>query len=223
MIVIVPNVCALNVEKKMLRRLDVTVLSNPVCLKPVIGIETDDFKYYDKDGFELNFAEQKFYSEMGYPIWHSILNHHCWQEPWFELENNKTNLILDHSMFLCRCNYEREAAEQLKQLKDTIPLADYLLKTKRKWGFDFALDAISNDGTAYEVLHVEYDNYDFETFKNRMISLEWTIRHTDWVDAANRVWAAQDQWANLKGFEQNHWKANYLLGWKLAEYTEKAF
>ncbi len=204
----------------MFRRHDVHLLSNPVCTN-VADVTAEDFRYYDKDGFELNRAEQKFYRAMGWPIDFPILNHHCWQEPWFELET-EDELILDHSMFLCRCSYERDAAEQLQQLKETIPYADYLLRTKKKWGFDFALDAVAKDGTVFEVLHIEYDHYDFDHFKNRMISFDYTVRHTDWLNAARRVWDSRDQWQHLQGFDQNHWKAEYLLGWKKAEYTEKS-
>lgn len=205
----------------MFRRHQVTLMSNPCCSRTVDDLNEDDFRYYDKDGFELNQAELKFYAAMEYPVFNKILNHNCWQEPWFELERTDLNLILDHSMFLCRCNYEQFAEQQLQSLKSKIPLADYLLRSRRKWGFDFALDAVSSDGKVYEVLHVEYDNYDYEEFKNRMIMFEYIVRHTDWQDAAGRVWAQRDSWQQLVGFDQNHWKAEYLLGWKKAEYTEK--
>jgi hypothetical protein len=158
---------------------------------------------------------------MDFPINYPLLNHTCWQQPWFELERSDLDLILDHSMFLCRCNYEREAAEQLKKLKETVPQADYLLRTKRKWGYDFALDAV-RDGTTFEVIHVEYDCNDFDRFRNHMLNFEWTVRHTDWQDCADRIWQQRDKWQHLKGFDQNHWKAEYLLGWSKAEYTEKA-
>ncbi len=206
----------------MFRRHQVTLVSNPSCHKAIEGLEVEDFQYYDKDGFELNLAEQKFYSAMDYPIWSNILNHHCWQEPWFELENKDHNLILDHSMFLCRCSYDGAALEQLKKLQHQTPLADLLIKTRRKWGFDFDIDAVADDGTVYEVLHIEYDHYDYEHFKNRMIGFEYTVRHTDWKDAARKIWDQKDQWQHLQGFDQNHWKANYLLGWTKAEYTEKS-
>jgi hypothetical protein len=205
----------------MFRRHDVHLMSNPSCTKKVEGLELEDFRYYDKDGFELNLAEQKFYAAMGFPIWHNCLNHHCWQEPWFELDVAAPNLILDHSMFLCRCNYDREAADQLQALKSLTPTADLLLKTRRKWGFDFALDAVTEDGTVYEVLHVEYDHYDYDYFKNRLINFEWSVRHTDWQDAAKQIWSSKDQWENLSGFAQNDWKARYLLGWSKSEYTHK--
>ncbi len=126
------------------------------------------------------------------------------------------------STFLCRASYEGAAEAQLKELKQSIPTVDYLLRTRRKWGFDFALDSISEDGTVYEVLHVEYDNYEYEDFKNRMILFEYNVRHTDWQDAARRIWDQRDHWQGLTGIEQNNWKAEYLLGWRKAEYTEKA-
>jgi hypothetical protein len=204
----------------MFRRHEVTLLSNPSCEHSVDNLSTSDFQYYDKDGFELNLAEQKFYSAMNFPINNPILNHHCWQQPWFELERSDLDLILDHSMFLCRCNYERDAAEQLKKLKETVPQADYLLRTKRKWGYDFALDAV-RDRTTFEVIHVEYDCNDFDRFRNHMLNFEWIVRHADWQDCADRIWQQRDTWQQLQGFDQNHWKAEYLLGWSKAEYTEK--
>lgn len=206
----------------MFRRHQITLMSNPSCNKAVNTLNSSDFRYYDKDGFELNQAEQKFYSAMGHPVNYPILNHTCWQEPWFELERDDLGLILDHSIFLCRCNYEGEAEDQLRELKLRIPLSDYLLRSKRKWGFDFALDAVSSSGTVYEVLHVEYDNYDYDTFKNKMILFEYSVRHTDWQDAAKQIWDQRNHWEGLAGFEQNHWKAKYLLNWSKSEYTEKA-
>jgi hypothetical protein len=96
------------------------------------------------------------------------------------------------------------------------------MRTRAKWGFDFALDAVTPCGTVFEVLHVEFDSNDYDHFKNRMFMIEYAIRHTDWQDAADRVWAQRDQWQQLKGFAQNDWKAKYLLGWSKGEYTEKA-
>ena len=196
------------------------MLSNPSCYKAVENLTARDFLFYDKDGFELNAAEQKFYAAMGRPINYPILNHTCWQEPWFELETNDIGLYLDHSMFLCRADYGGAALEQLKKLKKTVPLADYLIRTKTKWGYDFALDAC-RDGQMFEVIHIEYDNFVYEEFTKSMIVFDYAVRHTDWNDAADRVWNQRHNWQHLKGFEQNHWKAKFLLGWNKAEYTEK--
>lgn len=205
----------------MFNRFDVTLMSNPQCLDTVDNLDNSDFVYYDKDGFELNLAEQKFYAANNFPIRYPILNHTCWQEPWFVLRDDVEGLILDHSMFLCRASYAGRALDTLNQIKKTQPLADYLIRTRQKWGYDFALDAVQ-DGQTFEVLHVEFDANDYDYFRNHMLNFEWTVRHTDWFDAAARVWSQRDKWQHLKGFDQNHWKAEYLLGWNRAEYTEKS-
>ena len=206
----------------MFSRSNTSLISNPYCEKSVDNLSADDFRFYDKDGFELNIAEQKFYAAMNYPLDNLCLNHRCYQEDWFRLEKDDLGLILDHSLILHRCNYTGAAASQLQNLKTTIPTAGYLLNTKAKWGFDFALDAVSEDDTVFEVLHIEFDSNDYEYFKTRLIMMEYTIRHTDWVDAARRIWNERLQWQYLKGFAQNDWKADYLLGWRKCEYTEKA-
>ena len=205
----------------MFRRHDVTLVSNPVCRSATNDLIIDDFRYYDKDGFELNKAEQKFYAANRLPLI-NCLNHLCWQEPWFELEQKNHRLILDHSMFLCRANYTGDALQQLEKLKPQIPTADLIIRTRQKWGFDFALDAVSDDGTVYEVLHIEYDNYDYDIFLDQMQSFDFTVRHTDWQDSALLIWDKRSEWQHLKGFEQNHWKSQYLIGWSKAEYTEKS-
>jgi hypothetical protein len=125
-------------------------------------------------------------------------------------------------MFLCRASYNGLAVEQLQQVKSVSYLADYLLRTKQKWGFDFALDAVSKDGTAYEVLHIEYDSYNFEEFSHELYNFEKIIQNTDWTSAAANIWNTRELWRHLTGFDQNHWKAQYLLGWTKSEYTEKS-
>lgn len=206
----------------MFKRHDTNITSHSICSRAAENLNPQDFNYYDKDGFELNVAEQKFYRAMGYPIDYPILNHCCWQEPWFELERNDLGLLLDHSMILQRCSYSRDAAEQIKEFVPLNPYANLLLNTKSKWGFDFALDAIAKDGTVYEVIHIEYDSYHYDIFSSRMIQFDFVVRHTDWQDAAKRIWENRHAWEGLQGFEQNHWKAAYLIGWAKAEYLEKA-
>lgn len=206
----------------MFRRCEFALVSDPACTQAVEGLEPKDFLYYDKDGFELNQAEQKYYQASGHVLG-DCLGHLCYQQPWFRLDPNRSEgLLLDHALILHRCRYEGQARQQLKDLQPTMPQADLLLKTQVKWGFDFDLDALSEDGTVFEVLHIEYDSRNYNQFRDRMIIMEYQIKHTDWQDAASRVWGQRDQWQHLSGFEQNHWKARFLLGWNRAEYTEKS-
>jgi len=204
----------------MFTRTDVKVISDPVCCEPIYKIVPEDFRYYDKDGFELNRAEQKYYRRMRHPIEHQILNHDCWQEPWFELTGS-TDLILDHCTILHRCRYAEHAQYQLNKIKQTIPEADFILNTKAKWGYDFALDAVDQQGHTYEVLHVEYDSNDYLEFLDHLYNFELLVTSIDWTDAAQRIDQHRSEWQALKGFDQNNWKSKFLINWDRAEYTEK--
>lgn len=205
----------------MFRRCDYTLHSDPVCDKPVLDLAPEDFLYYDKDGFELNLAEQKYYQASGHPL-NDCLNHLAYQQTWFVLTPDTVSLILDHCLILHRCRYDGEALRQLKTLRSDIPQADFLINTQSKWGMDLALDAIAEDGTLFEVLHIEHDSKDYRSFQDRLLALEYQIRHMDWYHAAAQVWTKRDSWQGLTGFEQNHWKAHFLLGWRQAEHTEKS-
>ena len=204
----------------MFLRQDYHIGSDPVCGTAAADLSPQDFLYYDKDGFELCQAEKKFYEASGYPLQDCLL-HRCCQQTWFTLRPT-AGLILDHALILQRCRYDGAAREQLLSIKPQIPQADWLLNTRTKWGFDFALDAVSEGGTMFEVLHVEYDHRDYERFQSKTLAMEYQIRHQDWAHAAAQVWARRDDWLHLRGFEQNHWKAQFLLGWTRAEYTEKS-
>ena len=205
----------------MFTRIDVPLVQDPTCTKPLAFTPNqEDFRYYDKDGFELCQAELRYYELEGHPVGQPILNHRLWQEEWLTIDH--PTLLLDHAMILHRCSFEGEAREQLEGLKSKIPQADLLLRTKQQWGYDFDMDAIGPNGEIFEVLHVECDFNDFSHFESRLIQFESKVERMDWEGAAERIWSMRDHWSHLKGFEQNNWKAKYLLGWDKSEYTEKA-
>ena len=204
----------------MFQRVNVPLVQNPRCTKTVEQLTDQDFRYYDKDGFELTQAEQRYYEAEDHPINQPILNHRLWQEEWLTLDH--PSLLLDHAMILHRCSFEDEAREQLISLKETIPQADLLLRTRQQWGFDFDLDCVGPDGEIFEVLHIECDYNNFAQFESRLYMLEDKLECMDLEMAAKIIWSARDEWSHLKGFAQNDWKANELLGWKKSEYTEKA-
>lgn len=206
----------------MFKRFDVHPRSNPYCYKSVKTLEQEDFRYFDKDGYELNIAEQKFYAAMGFPICHGILNHTCWQEPWFELESRVQGLMLDHCMILHRCAYSLDAKAQIESLSKEWFEARSLLQIKPKWGFDFDLNGLAPDGTVFEVLHIEVDSKDYDYFLTRSLIFDYFVRHADWYSIRDSVWDHRDQWQHLEGFAQNDWKANFILGWNKAEYTTKS-
>lgn len=179
----------------------------------------EGFNFYDKDGFELCIAEQAYYRHNKIEL-DPCLNHMCCQQKWLEI--GQPSIFLDHAIILHRFKYEEEAKSQLLKMQKTIPQAGWLLQTKQKWGFDIAIDSCSDYDIMYEVLHIEYDSYNFDQFLEKKEYTHEQIVRTDWRQAALQIWAHKDEWIHLKGFQQNHWKAKYLFNWNLAEYTEKS-
>lgn len=207
----------------MFRKINVPIIFEPYCVEVVNDLTEEDFRYFDKDGFELNVAEQKFYKAMKFPIHHPILNHTCWQEPWYEVEDPSSNLFLDHSMILHRCAYRDDARDQIEELTNTYPQAQFLLQMQPKWGYDFDLNAIRDNGELFEVLHVEIDDRNYGRFVEAKNKFEEIVEITDWNDVANQIWNNRQEWQCLSGFDQNDWKANYILGWKKSEFLQKAY
>ena len=190
------------------------------CDRLCIDLHKEDFLYYDKDGFELNRAEQKYYTIMGHSI-NRCLNHPTYTKNWYTSTDPK--LIIDHSLVLFRCEYRGDALRQLKELKKSVPQAGLLIKTRAKWGFDFALDSVDHNGDIFEVLHIEYDTNVFSQFCHQLNLIQEKIDKIDWYSAADSILQNRDKWESLQGFAQNDWKAKFILNWSRAEYTEKAF
>ena len=197
----------------------ISIRTDLYCDRVCLDLHKNDFLYYDKDGFELNRAEQKYYQICGYKLDHT-LNHHAYQVPWYT--SSDPRLIVDHSLILYRCGYRGDAERQLRALKESIPQTSLMLMTKPKWGFDFALDSIDSSGNIFEVIHIEYDTNIFTEFCNQVNKIQERIDHTDWRNAASSIEHKRDQWQSLRGFAQNDWKAKHLLNWSRAEFTEKA-
>lgn len=190
---------------------------NPICTEPAL-IPKDGFLYFDKDGFELTSAERVFYTASGFKL-NYCLNHNCWQEQWLHMAGG--NIFLDHCLILHRAGFGGEALEQLSAIKKHDPRASFLINCRPKWGFDFALDGVDKEGNCFEVVHIEYDTLDANKFQEQLERTEQQIYNIDWVDAAKKVEQHKDKWQHLKGFEQNHWKAEFLMNWSRAEYLEK--
>lgn len=192
---------------------------NITCTLPVANLENNDFRWYDKDGYELCIAERKFYREMNFPLT-ECLYHICWQDAWLNVTDDR--FILDHCMLLHRCDFAEAAAEQIKSFKDTNPRSQLLLKSKKKWGFDFALDYIDEEKNVWEIVHIEWDSYDLNEVIEMKSHIQEKVFSIDWEDISKHIIKKQDDWSRLEGFKQNDFKANMIFGWKFAERTQKS-
>lgn len=183
------------------------------------------FQYFDKDGFELNAAEQLYYRANGYHIDANFLNKPAWMSNWISEDMGPdwgTKFVLDHCFTTYRCNYRGKAYDHIKGYAENHPAAKWLLQIRPKWGIDFDLGALNSEGEMFELLHVEYDTYFYRDFNETRKRLEDRILEIDWHKAADEIWDRREEWRFLSGYKQNDWKAKLLLGWEFSEYIEKA-
>ena len=95
----------------------ISIRTDLYCDRFCNDLHRSDFLYYDKDGFELNQAEQKYYRLMRYPL-DNCLNHAAFTCPWYT--SSDPRLIVDHSVVLYRCEYRGDAERQLAILKESV-------------------------------------------------------------------------------------------------------
>jgi hypothetical protein len=72
------------------------------------------------------------------------------------------------------------------------------------------------------VLHIEYDYYDYDGAVKAKDEFQTKLLATDWYDFLSTLKKKKEEWVNLKGFQQNDYKAR-LWGLPKAEDTLKSF
>jgi hypothetical protein len=181
-----------------------------------------DHRYFDKDGYELNFQERLFHKNSGIIIDEGHLFHTANHVTWFyDDEHSENDLVLDHSTINMRWDYSGEAREQIERLAKRKLSLNKLLGIKHKWGFDFSLDYVY-DGGCLEVFHIEadYDSYD-QALHEKDIA-QTLIFNTDWMDGVRHILNNKDMWSHLNSDDQADWKSSYF-GWKRAFDNKKVF
>lgn len=168
-----------------------------------------DLDLFDQNGYDLTELEQYFaYSNLGYAEAHRYRR--AIKKPWFTQEEKNCYSVLNHSLLFERKGYAGAAKEQLEFWSKKNPLVHKLLALRPKWGLDFSMDWVDNDGNAFEVFHWEYDGFDYEEIQVRKLQVQAKIATTDWDDAGRQMLKHKDQWHHLDFFEQSAWKCKYF-------------
>jgi hypothetical protein len=72
------------------------------------------------------------------------------------------------------------------------------------------MDYVDRSGNAFEVLHWEWDSFDYEEIQAVKLEIEPVLKAIDWQDAAQNILAKKAQWHDLDFFAQSTWKCNYF-------------
>ena len=79
-----------------------------------------------------------------------------------------------------------------------------------KWGLDFSMDYADYDGNVFEILHWEYDGFDYDEIQAAKLTAQDKFCMIDWDHAGQQVLAHKDQWHHLDFFAQSDWKCNFF-------------
>jgi hypothetical protein len=72
------------------------------------------------------------------------------------------------------------------------------------------MDYVDRQGYAFEVLHWEWDSFDYLEIEAVRKTIEPVLAAIDWQDAGRQILAAKDQWHHLDFFQQSRWKCKYF-------------
>jgi hypothetical protein len=170
----------------------------------------EDTALFDQNGYDLTVLEQHF----AYGNWSKPKRHRehirALKQDWFTQLDRVEGAVLNHSLLFERKAYTGEALAELRFWAKTNPLVNKLIALRPKWGLDFSMDYVDRQGNAFEVLHWEYDGFDYEEVQVRKLQVQAKIACTDWDDAAQQVLKHKDEWHHLDFFEQSAWKCDYF-------------
>ncbi len=165
---------------------------------------------FDQNGYDLCMIEQ-LYADKNRSYFERHRSHRtAIRRPWFQQQYKKEGAVLNHALLFERKGYTGRALEQLEKWAQEQPAYYRLINIKPKWGLDFSMDYYDSEGNTFEVLHWEYDGFNYDEIIDRKIEVEQILLNIDWDDAAKEILKRKDEWYHLDFFRQSDYKCNYF-------------
>lgn len=189
---------------------------------PTSIIDPDWLEYFDQNGYRLTRLESHYADANGY----STVNHRyevCLRQDWYTGDKVLTGPHLNHAYLFERKGYEGAALDQLKEYAEENNLINKLIKYKGKWGVDFSIDYVDNLGNSMELLHFEYDSFNYNEIQDIKGRVEDIVKEVDWEMAAKTLLKRKDEWFSEDYFKQSKWKTDFfklpaeqfkMIGWE---------
>lgn len=183
--------------------------SNPIA-KIIFIPAAEDVELFDQNGYDLtpierhyaygNYQKPKKQRDYRYAI----------KEAWYTQFNKIEGAVLNHSSLFERKGYKGEALRQLQHWAKDLPLLYKIVSIRPKWGLDFSMDWVDRSGNAFEILHWEWDSFNYDEIQEVKIKIEPVLLETDWEYAGRQLLLHKDEWHHLDFFGQSDWKCHYF-------------
>ena len=180
-------------------------------VEKIVYIPTlEDVALFDQNGYDLTDLEKHY----AYSNWNKPKKHRehrvALKESWFMQDHKIEGAVLNHSLLFERKAYAGAALDQLRRWARDLPLLYKVIAMRPKWGLDFSMDYADRDGNVFELLHWEYDGFDYEEICAVKAAIEPKILAINWDDAAKDLIKYKHNWHHLDFFAQSAWKCNYF-------------
>jgi len=183
--------------------------SNPISQEIMPSIEQTEL--FDQNGYDLTPLEQLYAEANGQAgRWHRP-NHYALKRDWFTDEKNSvTGAHINHALLFERKGYTGAALAQLEGWARHNNLIYKIIKMRPKWGMDISVDYVDTEGNVFELLHWEYDGFNYQEIADKKTHIEKFLLTVDWNVAAAEMIRRKSEWHHLGFFEQSAWKTEFF-------------
>ena len=165
---------------------------------------------FDQNGYDLSPIEQLYARRNDARVETHRVHRLVLRKAWMEQTFKEEGAVLNHALLFERKAYDGLALEQIKQWAKEQPAYYKLANIRAKWGLDFSIDYYDREGNTFEVLHWEFDCFDYNEANEKKQEVEPILASIDWNDAAKELLKRKDEWFNLDFFKQSDYKCNYF-------------
>ena len=171
----------------------------------------DSVSLFDQNGYDLTKLEQLYAVANGrYTTKHRDKEHITLRQTWFTDSDQQDGPHINHAVMFERKGFSSHALDQLTSWAKAEPHLYKLVAMKPKWGLDFSIDYCDKEGNVFELLHWEYDGFDYEEIAEKKQKMEEFLLKQDWNDRAKTMLERKDEWYPLAFFEQSEWKTKFF-------------
>ena len=183
--------------------------SNPISQEIIPSIEQTEL--FDQNGYDLTLLERLYAEANGQAgRWHRP-NHYALKRDWFiDEKNSVTGAHINHALLFERKGYAGAALAQLEGWARHNNLIYKIIKMRPKWGMDISVDYVDTAGNVFELLHWEYDGFNYQEIADKKTHIEKFLLTVDWNSAAGEMIRRKSEWHHLGFFEQSAWKTEFF-------------
>jgi hypothetical protein len=168
-------------------------------------------EFFDQNGYDLTKLEQLYAVANGANTTpHRNSEHITLRQTWFTDDAPESGPHINHAVMFERKGYSGDALRQLETWASYRPQFHKLIAMRPKWGLDFSIDYADRDGNVFELLHWEYDGFEYEEIAAKKTKMEEFLVNQDWPDRARVMLERKEEWHRLGFFEQSEWKTRFF-------------